>query len=162
MILVIVQDGSMDSLAPMRGKRSGVIDRAIRRGECEMAAWRARRRDRHPRGFTLVEILIVVLIIGILLAIAVPQFQNARAGAHARACQHNLKQIVGAKERWAMDNDQDSLATPTLKPDLTPAYLKDPEAHCPAGGTYTVGRMDETPGCSIGGPAGQYDSHTLP
>src|SRR5207249_12320140 len=67
--------------------------------------WNKRARQA-PRGFTLVEIMIVVLIIGMLMTIAMPQFQRARTGALARACQHNLKHIVGAKERWAMDNNR--------------------------------------------------------
>ena len=56
------------------------------------------------RAFTLVEIMIVVLIIGILVAIAVPNFIRARESARARACVANLRQIDSAKEQYAMDN----------------------------------------------------------
>ncbi|WP_395139763.1 type II secretion system protein, partial [Armatimonas sp.] len=56
------------------------------------------------RAFTLVEIMIVVLIIGILVAIAVPNFIRARESARARACVGNLRQIDSAKEQYAMDN----------------------------------------------------------
>ena len=56
------------------------------------------------RAFTLVEIMIVVLIIGILVAIAVPNFVRARESARARACVGNLSQIDSAKEQYAMDN----------------------------------------------------------
>jgi prepilin-type N-terminal cleavage/methylation domain-containing protein len=61
---------------------------------------------RRERGFTLVEIMIVVLIIGILLAIAVPSFMNARERSRANACRANLRQIQAAKEQWAMANNQ--------------------------------------------------------
>jgi prepilin-type N-terminal cleavage/methylation domain-containing protein len=113
------------------------------------------------RAFTLVEILIVMLILGMLLSIAAPRFMRARQGAHARACQHNLKQILGAKERWAMDNNRNGEDLPVVA-DLVPDYLKEPEASCPAGGTYTIGSLDELPLCSLGGIQGAFDAHVLP
>ncbi|MGV3723999.1 MAG: type IV pilin protein, partial [Actinomycetota bacterium] len=64
------------------------------------------------KGFTLVEIMIVVLIIGILLAIAVPNFIRARESSRAKSCVSNLKQIDSAKEQWAMDNKKTSADTP--------------------------------------------------
>src|SRR6476646_5575381 len=64
------------------------------------------------KGFTLVEIMIVVLIIGILLAIAVPNFIKARETSRSKSCVANLKQIEAAKEQWCMDNRQGSSASP--------------------------------------------------
>ena len=64
------------------------------------------------RGFTLIEIMLVVLIIGILLAIAVPNFVKARESSRTKACVANLKQIQSAKEQWAMDQRQPGTASP--------------------------------------------------
>ncbi len=55
------------------------------------------------KGFTLVEIMIVVAIIGIIIAIAVPAFLRARENSRATACQENLTKIDGAKEQYALE-----------------------------------------------------------
>src|ERR1041384_3294247 len=94
---------------------------------------------RARRGFTLVEIMIVVLIIGILLAIAVPNFIKARETSRAKACVANLKQIESAKEQWAMDTKAATNASPGTS-DLygTSNYIRSTPS-CPSGGTYTIG-----------------------
>src|SRR5947209_15377900 len=66
------------------------------------------------KGFTLVEIMIVVLIIGILLAIAVPNFIKARETSRTKSCVANLKQIDAAAEQWAMDNKHSQHNTGSL------------------------------------------------
>src|SRR5262245_43030503 len=65
-------------------------------------------------GFTLVEIMIVVAIIGLLATIAIPNFVRARLKAQQSACINNLRQIDGAKQTWALENKAGQNATPVL------------------------------------------------
>src|SRR5579884_2615885 len=75
------------------------------------------------RAFTLVEIMIVVLIIGILLAIAVPSFMHARSNAQTNSCVQNLWQIEQAKEQFAMANNLASGAA-IGNTQIVPGYIK--------------------------------------
>jgi prepilin-type N-terminal cleavage/methylation domain-containing protein len=101
------------------------------------------------KGFTLIEIMIVVLIIGILLAIAVPNFMHARETSRAKACVANLKQVDAAKEQWAMDNNANN-GDAVVDAEVN-AYIKGGAPTCPSGGTYTYGAVGTDPTCSIGG-----------
>lgn len=104
-------------------------------------------RTKKSKGFTLVEIMIVVMIIGILLAIAVPNFIKARETSRARSCVGNLKQVDSGKEQYAMEAKLANGAAVTLA-NLVPDYVKrDPV--CPSGGTYTIGNVGTDPTCSI-------------
>lgn len=113
------------------------------------------RKARAERGFTLVEIMIVVLIIGILLAIAVPNFVKARESSRAKSCVANLKQIEAAKEQWAIDTNQAATATPDWS-DLVGVdkYIKAqpscPSQTGPGTGHYTLGNMSTRPTCNSG------------
>ena len=107
---------------------------------------------RANKGFTLVEIMIVVAIIGLLAAIAIPSFMQARTTSQTNACINNLRQIDAAKEQDALEN---GLVTGGTSANYTDYIKGNAMPDCPAQGSYTLGAIDTDPVCSVTG-------HVLP
>jgi len=119
-------------------------------------------RASRKAGFTLVEIMIVVAIIGLLAAIAIPNFVKARTTSQQNACINNLRQYDGAVQQWALENKKTSTDTYTMT-SLQP-YIKLTSGGnlpaCPAGGTYSPGaNVAATPTCNLSTAAAP---HKLP
>lgn len=106
------------------------------------------------RGFTLIETMIVVSLIGILTAILVPTALRNRDVAAQRTCQENLQKIDGSKEQWALERNESPSASIALS-DLYSAdgfgYLKN-QPLCPREGTYSVNSLTMQAQCTITTP----------
>jgi type IV pilus assembly protein PilA len=108
------------------------------------------------KGFTLVEIMVVVAIIGLLSVIAIPSFIKARNESQQNACINNLRMINAGKEQAALEL---KLSTGEIVPTTAvDAYIGgNTTPCCPGGGIYTYNVIGTNPVCSISYPA----SHRL-
>jgi prepilin-type N-terminal cleavage/methylation domain-containing protein len=109
---------------------------------------------RNRKGFTLVELMIVIAIIGILAAMAIPNFKKAREQAREKACYSNIRVLLGAIEMYNMDHSQMLGTVDQTKLTGAAGYLKAAVACPESGGNYTAAGNLVTDGvisCSLHG-----------
>ena len=103
-------------------------------------------------GFTLLEIMIVVSIIGLLTTIAVPRFVKARTRSQASTCISNLRTIAGATQQWALENKQagdSSVTYADIKGYFRGPVLCPSDAASTFGTSYEVTAVSNAPACRI-------------
>src|SRR6266850_7771750 len=109
-----------------------------------------RLRMAHKRAFTFVQMLIVVTIIGLLLAMAIPYLVRARTNSNANACINNLQMLYGAQEIYS--REEHVLGTSLINlTNIAPYLPKGQIPKCPMNGNYIVDYLTNNPRCSISG-----------
>jgi hypothetical protein len=105
------------------------------------------------RALSLIEIILVLAIVTLLAAVAIPRRRHVSPDALRRACILNLKDIEGAKRRWAAGNKRAESDTPTDADLFGPARYIERKLDCPGGGTYSLNPIQAKPTCTIAGHA---------
>jgi prepilin-type N-terminal cleavage/methylation domain-containing protein len=103
------------------------------------------------RGFTLVELMIVVAIFGILIGLALPNFVKARVRARQQLCIENLSQIESAKQIWGVEHAKKDGDIPANNELIGASLYMKKDPICPAGGTYSLNGIGANASCNIDG-----------
>ena len=103
-------------------------------------------------GFTLVEIMVVVAIIGLLMSVATVGISHAIKTAKTQTCAMNIEAIEGAKQMWMLENKKGDNDVAT-EDDLKPILKGNVFPTCPSGGTYTINADNVRATCSVHGAA---------
>jgi prepilin-type N-terminal cleavage/methylation domain-containing protein len=101
-------------------------------------------------GFTLLEIMIIVTLLGLLAVIAIPNFMRARDRSQTNVCISNLRQINDVKQQWALETHKSDTAVPA--PDEVSPYMRGNRLPaCPASGNYLILAVNTAPACDVSG-----------
>jgi prepilin-type N-terminal cleavage/methylation domain-containing protein len=103
------------------------------------------------RGFTLVELMIVVAIFGILIGLAVPNFIKARTRARQQLCIENLSQIESAKQIWGVEQAKKDGDIPTEAQLVGPTLYIKIKPVCPGSGVYSLNAIGANATCTTEG-----------
>lgn len=102
------------------------------------------------KGYTLLEIMLVVSIIALLAVLVIPSFLSSRSKSMQSACQSNLRLIDGAIQQYALDNSN-TVAGALAALVGTNGYIKDTPT-CKGGGTYTLpADLNSRTSCTVHG-----------
>jgi prepilin-type N-terminal cleavage/methylation domain-containing protein len=108
------------------------------------------------RGFTLIEIMIVIAIIGLIVGIAMPAFMKSRAQARKQVCIENLSQLDSAKQLWGVERGRTAGDLPTEADLIGDALYLKKMPRCPGGGDYRFQPIGQFPSCTFA-----TDGHSL-
>jgi prepilin-type N-terminal cleavage/methylation domain-containing protein len=109
------------------------------------------RRNTFQSGFTLIEMMIVVAILGILVSLAFPNYLKTRTQARKQLCIENLSQLESAKQIWGVENGKQEGDLPTQADLIGPSLYMKKLPVCPAGGTYSLAPVGAVATCTIPG-----------
>jgi len=115
-----------------------------------------RKFHRGSGGFTLLEIMIVVSLIGLLAVISIPAVMKARIKSQATVCLNNLRQIDAAKEQAGFERRWSNGTPVTNGDESVNNYIKGLAGttntpSCPSGGAYSYNPIGSFPSCSVEG-----------
>jgi len=113
------------------------------------------------KAFTLVEIMIVVLVIAVILAIAIPGYFKSSTTSKKAVCIANMEKIDSAISQWALENHiaAGTAVSSSGEEDIYTNYLKGGKPRCPSGGEYTVHSVGDSPQVTC---SAESEGHELP
>ena len=115
---------------------------------------------RGRKGYTLVEIMIVVAVLAILMSVAIPNYLKSGKVASRNTCISNLRQIDGAMEQWALDNNVSAgTVTNSYQEDEIYNYVDGGKPDCPSKGEYSLHTISSYPQVTC---SREDENHKLP